>query len=287
VALGLIAGTLVGVALALARDATDRTVRDRDTLTKRSGLPTLAQLPQPAKEVSGKRSAGRTNRGDLVFDEGVRRLRSALLAAAGTSPHSVLVTAPVLGQGVTTTALQLALALTEVDENVLLIEGDPRQPAIAGLLGVEPSYGLADVLADQQTLDDAVQNTSHQGLWVLASSTPATFQRQLNPGSLATVLEKLRGSFDRVVIDGPPALATADAGILASATDSVVLVVRAGRTTVDEVDASLENLRVAGGNVIGAVLTGAPMSRYAKAATTEYRVRVSQSTSAALRGSVS
>ncbi len=283
VALGLLAGVLLGITLALGREATDRTIRSRETLTARSGLPTLAQLPPPDNQDIGvRRGGGRAKPCDLVFDEEVRRMRTALLGSATAPVRSILVTAPTLSQGTTTTALHLALSFTEIDETVLLIEGDPRQPTIAGILGVDANQGLMDVLADQLTLDDAVRPTSHNGLWLLASSKPTGFQRNLSTPSLVTMLEKLSASFDRVVIDGPPALVTADAGIFAAAVDATVLVVRSGQTAAEELDGALENLRPTEATIVGTVLTGARVPRHTKDATSAYRAKVNESTSATI-----
>jgi capsular polysaccharide biosynthesis protein/Mrp family chromosome partitioning ATPase len=277
VALGLVAGVVLGIALALARDATDRTVRSGQNLTAHSGVPTLAQLPPPGKNLAANRNGGRAKPSDLVYDEEVRRLRTALLGTPSMPVRSVLVTAPTLGQGTTTTALHLALSFTEVDETVLLVEGDPRQPTIANLVGVESEAGLADVLADPQVLDDAVRPTSHRGLWVLASTKASGFSRHASTLSVATTLEKLAAGFDRVVIDGPPALVMADAGVFAAAVDATVLVVRCGRTGTDEVDGALDNLGAAKDKAVGTVLTGATVPRATKAAASAYRARVNGS----------
>lgn len=277
--LGLVAGVLLAIALALARESTDRTVRNRETLDRVSGLPTLAQLPSlrkpgPIGTYVATHSRHRSRGRDPAFDEALRAFRSRLLALTETQPHSVLITGPATGEGATTTSLNLARSFTETGGSILLVEGDPRQPAIASLVGIDSEIGLTDVLSDLPLLNDAVHATSETDLWVLASRNATGTDRHLNNPALEQVVEKLSSSFDRVVIDGPPALATADTGLLASAAEVTVLVVRAGRTTVDEVEAALENLRGAGGNVVGTVLTAAPISRKTKNAIRVYRAKV-------------
>ena len=209
-ALGLVAGVLLAVALALIRDATDRTVRTRETLDRVSGLPMLAELPR--YRTATNTADSRAQRSAAVFEEAVRGLRTRLLAPAGPEPRSVLMTGPVIDEGATTTALNLSLSFTEIGEKVVLVEGDPRRPVIAGLVGVQSDVGLADVLAESRALDDAVHATSHTDLWVLASSKATGPDWHFGTAVLARTVEKLCARFDRVVIDGPPALATADAG---------------------------------------------------------------------------
>ena len=272
VALGLLAGVLLGVTLAMVRNATDRTVRDGEALAASSGLPVLAQVPGPG--AGGGAS-------QLVADESMRGLRTRLLGSEATQPRSFLISAPGEDQDSSTTAYNLAHAFASVDEAVLLIEGDPRRPTIAELLGLRSPLGLADVLADPQLLDEAVQPTSTPNLWMLAASEPSKITRRADATLLATTLEKMFANFDRVVIDGPPSFVSADSGVLATAVDATVLVVRSGVTTLDEVDGAVKNLRAAGGDIVGAVLTGARVPRRTVKAIVAYREKVGDAASTA------
>ena len=273
-ALGLVVGLLLGIALALIRDATDRTVRTGATLGRVSGLPVLAELPR--KSTANGYSGSRTQGSAAVFEEAVRGLRTRLLAPAGPDLRSVLMTSPMIDEGATVTALELSRSFTEIRETVVLVEGDPRSPVIAGLVGVKSDVGMADVLAERRALDDAVHATSHTDLWVLASSKATGPDRRFGTAVLERTVEKLCARFDRMVVNAPPALATADAAMLAGAVEATVLVVRAGKTTVDEVSAAVETLRAAGGNVVGTVLTNAPMSRHVMAAARAYWAKVNE-----------
>ena len=85
-----------------------------------------------------------------------------------------------------------------------------------------------------------------------------------------TCSRTLSAHFDRLVIDGPPVLATADTALLADAVEVTVLVVRTGRTTIDEVEDALHALRSTGTDVVGTVLTDARVSRHTKAAIRKY-----------------
>jgi capsular exopolysaccharide synthesis family protein len=262
-ALGLIAGVLLGVAAALSRDAVDRTIRRREQLEELSVLPTLAELP--AQGGSAPRFGTESS-----FDDAMRGLRTRLLRAMGPEARRVLVAAPFGGEGTTTTALNLALSFIELGEKVLLIEGDIRRPVIAGLMSVKSNLGLANALADCAIPGEAVHNTSVHNLFVLASQTARDSETLPRGADLPDVLRDLSAHFDRLVVDGPPVLATADTGLLADAVEVTVLVVRAGRTTVDEVADALHALRSNGTDVIGTVLTHARVSWHTKAAIRTY-----------------
>ncbi|BCI85918.1 hypothetical protein NIIDMKKI_11240 [Mycobacterium kansasii] len=95
------------------------------------------------------------------------------------------------------------------------------------------------------------------------------------PEVIDTVLADLSSRFDRMLVDGPPVLATADTGLLAGAVQATVLVVRAGRTTVDELNDALTALRAAGAQIAGTVLTDARVPRHTRAAARIYRAKVS------------
>jgi capsular exopolysaccharide synthesis family protein len=268
-AMGLAAGLLLGIAVALTREATDRTVRTREKLEQLSGLPTLAELP-------GKRGSAPRFGTDVAFDDAVRDLRARLRRAMGPEARRVLVAAPFGGEGTTTTVLNLSRAFAELGEDVLLVEGDTRRPVIAGLLNVESGEGLANALANPNIAVEAVKRTPISRLFILASRS---VRRETLPTSayppevIDNVLEGLSSRFDRIVVDGPPVLATADTGLLAGAVQATVLVVRAGRTTVDELKDALTALRAASAEIVGTVLTDARPSVHRRAAARTYRAK--------------
>ena len=270
-AMGLVAGLLLGTGVALTREAADRTVRDRAKLESLSGLPTLAELP-------GHRGGAPRFGTDISFDDAVRGLRARLLRAMGPGANRVLLTAPFGGEGTTTTAINLSRAFAELGEDVLLIEGDTRRPSIAGLLKVESGEGLSNALSNPQIATEATKPTSIPRLFVLAARS---IRKETLPTSayvpevLDQVLADVAKTFERTVVDGPPVLATADSGLLGGAVDATVLVLRAGRTTEDELADALTALRAAGANVVGTVLTDARIARHTRASTKTYRAKVS------------
>lgn len=268
IGLGVLAGVLLAIALAMVRERTDRSLRDRAQLEEVSELPTLALLPA----VNVKNNARPRLGADPVFDEGIRLLRSRLIA--GGQGHAVLVTGPADGEGSTTTALNLALSLSEIGNRVLLVEGDRRQAVLAHLLGVASQAGLAGVLAHVGAAEGAAHPTTYPNLSVVAASAPEGAGPQFGGPALPEALGKFSADYDWVIVDGPPAMATADAGLLSAAAGTTVVVARAGLTTGEEITAALENLRAAGGHIAGVVFNGAPVSRRVMAATRAYQAKV-------------
>ena len=135
--------------------------------------------------------------------------------------------------------------------------------------------GLADVLADRKVAAEAVYGTAVSNLFVLASSKSRRDAMLPSSADLPEVLAQLSAGYDRIVVDAPAALATAETCLLAGAVQVTILVVRSGRTTADEVKDALHALRSAGANVVGTVLTDARVSRRTSAAARNYRAKLS------------
>ncbi len=266
-AMGLLAGLLLGIAAALVRESADRTVRAAETLERLTDLPTLAQLP-------GRRGDTPRFGADVFFDDALRTFRIRLLQAIGPDVSRIVVTAPFGGEGTTTTALNLASCFTELGERVLLVEGDSRRSAIASLMGVDSGLGLADVLADRSVAAEAVWATPVPNLFLVASRKRRRNVTLPSSAYLREVMADLSAGFDRIVVDAPPVLATAETGLLASAAEATVLVVRSGRTTAEEVKDALHAMRSAGADVVGTVMTDTRVSRRTKAAARIYRAKL-------------
>jgi capsular polysaccharide biosynthesis protein len=120
-AMGLVSGLLLAVTVALVRETTDRTVRNREKLERLSGLPTLGELP-------GKRGSVARFGTDVIFDDAVRDLRARLRRAMGPDGRRVLLVAPFGGEGTTTTVLNLGRAFAELGEDVPSSRATPAGP---------------------------------------------------------------------------------------------------------------------------------------------------------------
>lgn len=257
-ALGLFVGLLLGTLLALVRNATDRTVRTREMLEAIADQPVVGVLPVGAP---ADREAKVVFRRDHASTEAYRGLRARLQHMATADSRVVLVTGPAGSEGTTRVALNLALALAEINAKVLLVEGNLRQTELAKIAGVDAAPGLSDVLQNRSIVERAVTHNHDMRLSVLPSGSAHLSPGELlSSGDLELVIGELRGRYDYVIIDGPPVLPRADSAILAPSSDGALLVVRCGKSSEDEVSRAIEVLQGAGSSIIGTILTNAKVS---------------------------
>jgi protein-tyrosine kinase len=159
------------------------------------------------------------------------RTRIAQVESAGQR-RVILVTSPGTGDGKTVTAANLALTMAqEFQRQILLVDADLRHARLHDVLGIAREPGLADVLAGQASLDDALVSLSEYRVLALPAGKPHGRPTELlGSEPMRRLMEQLARRFDRVVIDSTAAH-FADAGVLEPIADGVLLIVRAGRTT--------------------------------------------------------
>jgi capsular exopolysaccharide synthesis family protein len=167
----------------------------------------------------------------------------------------VLVTSPSPGDGKTTVAANLAVAVAHQGMRVLLIDADLRRGRIHQLFRMQREPGLSQVLTGETTLAAAIRPTPITGLFVLMTGClPDAPSELVGGGSMRSLLEDAAREFAMVVLDSPPVLAAADASVLTTLVDATMVVVRAGQTGQEAAQAAVGQLNAVGGKVVGAVL---------------------------------
>ena len=178
----------------------------------------------------------------------------------GRSVDVVLVTSPGAEEGKTSTALNLAAALAETGTSVLTLDFDLRRPSIHGVFGIPAAPGLTDALdhsVTRRALHEIVRPTPIPNVEVIPSGTAVDDPAGLLPGG-RDLITKSRSEAEVVIVDTPPLLAASDASQLTPAADAVIVVCRAGRTSVHAAARCAEQLARLGAPALGVVLTAAP-----------------------------
>lgn len=257
VGIGAAAGLVLGVLLAALRVLSDTRLRTAQEVRAVTALPILAATPRTALRRPASVFAD-DPQGQLA--ESFRSLRAALqFLDVDEGARSIVVTSSLGSEGTSVTAVNLAIALADTGERVLLVDADLRRPSVAGLLGLDGGVGLTDVLIDRVALDRAVQ-TDEQGLLAVLPSGPVP----PNPNELlqSRALERLLGivedRYDRIVIDAPPVLTVSDAAIVAHRASGALLVIGSGRVKRAQLQGALDVFRQTRAPVLGIVLTMVP-----------------------------
>jgi Mrp family chromosome partitioning ATPase len=162
-------------------------------------------------------------------------------------PQVVIVSSPQSGDGKTTAAVNLALALAECGRaKTLLVETHVRRPQLTTVFQFVPPWCFAEQLAahrHQPTMPWSLIDIPQ--LWLhVAAINPRTDQTQLLDGpAFAIAMERLRlANYDHIVVDAPPVLGSADVNLMTDAADSVVFALRARRSNTRDLRRAIEQL---------------------------------------------
>jgi len=193
--------------------------------------------------------------------EAYRTLRINLEFASLDEPlRTLLVTSSGPGEGKSTALANLAVAMSDSDRAVILVDADLRRPNQHELFGLSNERGLSDMFRDETAFNDPpFQSIPNSALKVLTSGPlPPIPSQLLAARKMDEVIARLVEQADVVLFDAPPVVAVTDASLLASKVDGVLLVVRAGNTRRDHVRAAKDRLEKVNARLVGAVLLNAP-----------------------------
>lgn len=258
IAIGLALGVLLGIGLAILRDLLDNTVKDRQSLEEITGVGLVGSIPLDKER--RKEAAISFESHNSAIAEAFRKLRTNLQFLAVDNPPRVLVvTSSLPVEGKSTTAINIALALAEAENNVVIVDGDLRRPRLGSYLDLVGTVGFSTVLAGSVSLKDVIQKTRFSGLSALTSGAiPPNPSELLGSQAAKKVLDELRSQFDYVIIDSSPLLAVTDAAILSTHADGVLIMARFGQTKRDQLAHAVGNLKDVGAPLLGAVFTMTP-----------------------------
>ena len=263
-AIGLLLGAFIGLALAILLERMDTRMRDSRHIQELLGLPALAIVPQTNwKGSEGERTPGLGP--ELLWDprspfsEAFRVFRTSIqLSSAARQSRVIAITSCQPAEGKSTVSTNLAAALAQGGKRVILVDTDMRRPSVFWRLGLSAKKGLSEFLTGNETLESIIQ--THQTLPTL-DLIPSGFSPPLPADLLASEQMKqlvtlLRGRYEYVIFDTPPALSVTDPLIVASQADGLVLVIRQGYCTQAMLSRSSEVFKDVDIKVYGFVLNG-------------------------------
>lgn len=256
--LSMVVGLAMGVGLAVLRTILDTRIRgeaDMRTVTDAPLLGGISFDAEATKKPLLTQVAPQSPRA-----ESFRQLRTNL-QFANVSGHAktVLVTSSLPGEGKSTTATNLAIALAQAGESVCLIDADLRRPMVGDYLGIDRSAGLTTALVGLADVNDLLQPWGDDNLFVLTSGqVPPNPSELLGSTEMKQLIMRLEQAFDTIIIDAPPLLPVTDAAVLSQYVGGVVLVVGTQRLKHQDLAKSIAALQLVGSNLLGVILNRLP-----------------------------
>jgi capsular exopolysaccharide synthesis family protein len=252
---------LIGGALALGRIAMDRSLHTVDQTEGYLGLPILTSIPQDPTPMKKEHELPIIREQHGAIAENFRTLRTALyLLDPPRERRTFLVTSAVPGEGKSFSAANLAIAFAQQGLRTLLIDADMRMCALHRMFfDSAPHTGVADVLLGKASLADTAQFALQERLWLLTAGLRPERPAELMAGpEFSRLLSEAAETFDRVVIDTAPINSVSDTLLLVRHVDSVLMVVRAGRTPRTAAAWARDRLKAAGAPLAGIILNQLP-----------------------------
>jgi len=255
ITIGAVFGLLAGLALALAVDSLDRTIKTPAQAIAAFNAPVIGSIPRE-RRIPGDPLVATKGAGSPAA-EAYRALRTSVrFRDMGKRLSTILVTSPAAGDGKTTVASNLAIAISQDGAKVILIDCDLRRTKLNDVFDLPEGPGLTSVLLGRTSLAEALTPFSPT-LSILQAGPSLVYPSEaLGSTAMVAVLKEASSAADVVILDAPPVLPVTDPVVLAALVDGTIMVSRWGRTSFHAAEATrlaMENTRGAA-DVVGVVL---------------------------------
>jgi len=173
------------------------------------------------------------------------------------SRQVIVVTSSVPGEGKSTTSINLAHSLGQL-ERVLIIDCDMRRPTLAKAAGLDrETTGLSSLITQAASASDCIKRGMFGGSVDILPSGPLPDQplELLSSKRFEKILEQLKMHYDRIIIDSAPTQAVSDALVISRLSDAVVYCVKSHSTSIELVRRGLQRLRQVDAPLAGVIIT--------------------------------
>jgi len=271
--LAIFVGLSMGVGLAFFLEWLDNTIKTSEEVTSLLKIPFLGPVPaiftdkdtdadselrDPTEDLIALRSPKAT------ASESYRGIRTSIMfSAADISPQIILVCSAGAKEGKTITAANIAVTMAQAGSKVLLIDCDMRRPKLHRLFNVPRDRGLSNVLVGDSTLADTIIHSSVPNIDILpCGPIPPNPSELIGSHHMQALIDEIRKSYERIIIDSPPLAAVTDAVILSSIVDGVIFVIRYGQIHRETIKNGIAQLHSVNARILGAVMNDVQTGQY-------------------------
>jgi capsular exopolysaccharide synthesis family protein len=229
--MGILAGLLLGLLLAFMRDFMDDRIKSEDDINTAEDYAVLGRIPHMSKiddmavlnaPKSGLAEAFRNLRTNLQF-----------MVPAGTA-HTIAVTSTISGEGKTTICINLGSIMSMADKKTIILNLDMRKPTLHSRFNLPNKKGMSTLLSGHAPLNDVIQKTKQENLDIISSGpVPPNPSELIQSSIIQETLEKLRESYDVIILDTPPVGLVTDARTLMHYADTNIYVLRSDYSKKD------------------------------------------------------
>lgn len=213
-------------------------------------------------EQAAKTDSTLNRKASFAVVESYKTIRTNLMFLLSQSQNKrLIISSAVVGEGKSTTAINVAIAFSQLGSRVLLIDADMRKPTVHKKLKIQNNKGLSSLLVGFCDTNEAIISINPNLDVLTAGSTPPNPSELLGSTSMIQLLDSLNEFYEYIIIDTPPVNIVSDALVLAPNTDGVVLVVQNATTTHEQFQKALSSIEFANAKLLGAILNDSKGSR--------------------------
>ena len=270
--MGMAAAFMLAVLIIFVIDFFDNTVKDADSLGEKYHKAIIGEIQQFGDDKKKKRnkendedSHMKLTDSDVPFYvvESYKSIRTNVTFSLSTVEKKIFaVSSANPSDGKSTTAANIAIAMAQGGNKVLLIDADMRKSVLHKIFSLKNKKGLSTAVSKMARLDDCIQKKVMDNLDVMTGGPiPPNPSELLASENMSKILTELSEKYDCIIIDTPPINIVTDAMELAKDISGIILVVRYGKTTVEDVDDVFKRIELANMNLLGFIINGIKSKR--------------------------
>ncbi len=250
-------GLSLAIAAAYILDYLDDTIKNAEDVERLTDAPIIGTLSEMDIENVGALYVAENPRHPMV--EEIRSLRANLEFAGVDQPLKTLfVSSADKEDGKTSVAANLAVVMSQAEKNVVIVDADLRRPNVHNFFGLPNNYGLSDVFRGKLNIEDVIKEWPGGSVSVVTAGDPPPNPAELlGSKKMEHILESLKRKADFIIIDGPPFI-VADAPVISSKVDGVLVVIRIGYTHEPAITAMVEQIDRSHAKIVGIALNRIP-----------------------------